>query len=61
MRSKVNTLMSPEAKAAPMKAFLVSTPTIIIGGAIKNVRAMVQPKRARPEPFCFSSTRAAVL
>ncbi len=60
MRSKVKVLIRTEANAAPMKAFFVSTPTAIIGGAINIVRRTVQPISATPEPFCFSRTAAEV-
>jgi hypothetical protein len=59
-RSSVNVEINTEANVAPKNACLAPTPTIIMGGAIMNVRATVHPAKRRPLPFSPSRTRAAV-
>jgi hypothetical protein len=56
----VNTLISPDARAAPANACLAGIPTTIIGGPISIVRATVQPASLQPDPFFRSKTLAAV-
>lgn len=60
MRSNVNNEIRTLDAAAPANACHVETPNSIMGGAIKSVRATVQPINRNPDPFFFSSTFAAV-
>lgn len=61
MRSTVKSEINTDAVAAPANACHAGTPHSMSGGAIRIVRATVQPINARPEPFFRSSTLAAVL
>ncbi len=60
MRRSVKIEIKLDANAAPMNACFVSTPTIMNGGAMSSVRAIVQPSSRIPEPLSPSNTRAAV-
>jgi hypothetical protein len=60
MRISVNMLMNADASAAPRSAFCHGTPTTMNGGAMRSVRAIVQPRSRVPLPFFFSRTSATV-
>lgn len=61
MRSTVNSEISTDAVAAPANACHAGTPQIMSGGAMRIVRATVQPISANPEPFFRSNMPAADL